>query len=237
MTFGSKLKYYRHKCNITQLQLSELSGISLVSIKRYENDKMTPTQPQFEKLAEALGIGVSALAETSDFAEFRDIQTYGDLMRLLIVLRKNRLILIDGKRSSAGKLEKSSVAFKANPLVGAIFKLNDSGEPLSSLSFSLANDKFLERFLDWESAYAKFEKLSEQYHDSGSAAVQQKLKENGEILAKVELELQYESILLERVDGHITVKVTPELGNEDILSELREKAIAEELKKQSKNKK
>ena len=204
MTFGSKLKYYRHKCNITQLQLSELSGISLVSIKRYENDKMTPTQPQFEKLAEALGIGVSALAETSDFAEFRDIQTYGDLMRLLIVLRKNRLILIDGKRSSAGKLEKSSVAFKA---------------------------------LDWESAYAKFEKLSEQYHDSGSAAVQQKLKENGEILAKVELELQYESILLERVDGHITVKVTPELGNEDILSELREKAIAEELKKQSKNKK
>lgn len=234
MTFGSKLKYFRHRCSITQAKLAELTGIHLVSIKRYETNKIMPTTPHLEKLADALGVSISAFEETDDLKTICNLQTYSDLMRLLIVLRKNHIISINGNRGEDGRLLPDTVTFSLAPLFAKFFCVQDKKGSAEEIQLSLKSPLILDNIVKWESIYAKYEYLSDKYKGDEDAKTFLKTLEDN--LDQIELEMQFDPILLERVDGHITVKVTPELGNEDILSELREKAIAEELKKQSKNK-
>lgn len=55
MTFGEKLKELRKKKKITIKQLSEKSGLSIVSISFYENDKKKPNLSNVQKLSFGLG--------------------------------------------------------------------------------------------------------------------------------------------------------------------------------------
>jgi len=55
-TFGEKLRIYRKNKNLTQAMLAEKSGLSVLSIRRYETNERDPKLKDIKRLAEALGI-------------------------------------------------------------------------------------------------------------------------------------------------------------------------------------
>lgn len=55
MTIGEKIKDLRTKKGLSMKQLSEKSGLSLVTICAYETEKRTPRLSNINKLAKALG--------------------------------------------------------------------------------------------------------------------------------------------------------------------------------------
>lgn len=232
MTIGDKIKYCRNKRGISQAKLAELSGADLSAIKRYETNKTNPTPPQGKKLAKALGIGALAFSETY-FDSLQELETCGDLIRLLIIFRKKHLVQIVGERDESGRIRTETAEFKLNPIIGGLFRAADD-TLAKDVSFRLSDNKSLEGLLQWESAYSKYEQLLDKYGDDEST--QAALNENDEILGKIELELQYDNRMLKRTNGHITVKVNPDYGDATELSEKREKAIEKELKSQAKKK-
>lgn len=100
MTIGEKIKYYRTQLGLTQKQLAELSSLHLVSIKKYETNKMQPQLPQIEKLASALNIGTNALINLDDL-KLR-CHTVADFMGVLFLLNNSELISFDGERDDNG---------------------------------------------------------------------------------------------------------------------------------------
>ena len=63
MDFARRIKELRAKRNITQAQLSKLSGVSHSYISRIEIGMQSPTLEVIEKLAAALTVKPSALLE------------------------------------------------------------------------------------------------------------------------------------------------------------------------------
>lgn len=231
MTIGAKIRYCRNRCGISQAKLAELSGTDLSSINRYETNKTIPLPQQIKKLADALGIGALAFSDTY-FDSLREVETYGDLIRVLIIFRKNNLVQIVGERDENGRIRTETAEFKLNPIIGGLFSAAD--DTLVNQTFRLNDNKTLEGLLQWESAYSKYEQLLDKYGNDESA--QAALNENDEILGKIELELQYDNRMLKRTNGHITVKVNPDYGDATELAKKREKAIKKELKSQAKKK-
>ena len=62
MTFGEKIKNLRKERNLTIKQLSELSGLSTVTINFYELGKIKPNLISVQKLAKALNCDFDELA-------------------------------------------------------------------------------------------------------------------------------------------------------------------------------
>ncbi len=65
MTFGERLKKIRKDKKITQLELSEMIGLSRSSIAQYENDIYEPSIETIELLLNALQINISELFESN----------------------------------------------------------------------------------------------------------------------------------------------------------------------------
>lgn len=59
--FRQNLKFYRNKFNLTQEQLSELSGISSDYLSEIERGKKTPSFKRLDLIANSLGIEVYKL--------------------------------------------------------------------------------------------------------------------------------------------------------------------------------
>lgn len=56
MNYGTRIKELRELAGLTQLQLSEKSGVSQEHICRLENDKFTPNVKTADRIAGALGV-------------------------------------------------------------------------------------------------------------------------------------------------------------------------------------
>ena len=54
MTFGEKIKQLRKGQKLTLKDVAERSGLSIVSVNFYENDKQKPTLVNVQKLAKGL---------------------------------------------------------------------------------------------------------------------------------------------------------------------------------------
>lgn len=67
-TIGGRLKYYRLEANLLQEDLSLLSGIHVSTIKRFENNKITPDINTCKKIAAALDINTDLLYD--DYLQF-----------------------------------------------------------------------------------------------------------------------------------------------------------------------
>lgn len=230
MTIGEKIQYCRkNRLGISQAQLAEKTGINITTIKLYENNKMIPSSPQAQKLANAFGIGVGVFTEPVSGWNFK-LETYGDLIKLIMVFRKNHIISINGDRGKDGKLIPNTVTFSLAPAFGMFFQTSDLRCSAEDIQLSLKSNTILDNLLKWESLFTKYEDLSAKYKNDEDAKTI--LKGIEDDLDVIELEMQFNSILLERTNGHITVKVNPDYGNEDVLAKAREKAIAKELKSQ-----
>ena len=73
---GKKIRAYREFRGYSQIQLAELSGINVGTIRKYELEIRNPKPDQLEKIATALGLNVSV------FLDF-NIETVGDVLSLL----------------------------------------------------------------------------------------------------------------------------------------------------------
>lgn len=76
---GEKIRAYREFRGLNQIQLAELSGINVGTIRKYELGIRNPKPDQLEKIATALGLNVSV------FLDF-NIETVGDVLSLLFLI-------------------------------------------------------------------------------------------------------------------------------------------------------
>ncbi len=95
MTIGTKIKNIRIAHNMTQSQLSELSGISLPSIRKYESEERNPKPEQLLEIAKALGVSINV------FIEF-DINTVSDLLSLILRMTDQAGMTIHADTDSTG---------------------------------------------------------------------------------------------------------------------------------------
>ena len=58
---GERIKYFRNKLGITQVQLSNMTSIEQPVISRYENDIITPPISKLAIIANALNVSVTEL--------------------------------------------------------------------------------------------------------------------------------------------------------------------------------
>lgn len=63
MNIGKKMKEVRKRNCLTQEQLANKVGISLMSIRRYEKDERSPNMKTLKKIAAALDVPISDLIE------------------------------------------------------------------------------------------------------------------------------------------------------------------------------
>lgn len=61
MTVGQSIKTFRNKVGMTQKDLSEKTGISVQSIRKYESDRIVPKSQNLKSIAKALGVSPSDL--------------------------------------------------------------------------------------------------------------------------------------------------------------------------------
>ena len=76
---GKKIRAYREFRGYSQIQLAELSGINVGTIRKYELGIRNPKPDQLEKIATALGLNVSV------FLDF-NIETVGDVLSILFAI-------------------------------------------------------------------------------------------------------------------------------------------------------
>lgn len=82
MTVGEKIRAYREFRGLNQIQLSEMSGINVGTIRKYELGLRNPKPDQLEKIAGALGLNVSI------FLDF-NIETVGDVLSFLFAINNS----------------------------------------------------------------------------------------------------------------------------------------------------
>ena len=76
---GKKIRAFREFRGYSQIQLAELSGINVGTIRKYELGIRNPKPNQLEKIATALGLNVSV------FLDF-NIETVGDVLSILFAI-------------------------------------------------------------------------------------------------------------------------------------------------------
>ena len=63
---GKKIRAFREFRGYSQIQLAELSGINVGTIRKYELGIRNPKPDQLEKIATALGLNVSVFLDRSE---------------------------------------------------------------------------------------------------------------------------------------------------------------------------
>ena len=66
MTIGDRIKAARKKAGLTQVKLSEISGVAAISIHQYEAGKRHPQLVQIQALSNALNVPMSYLMGDTD---------------------------------------------------------------------------------------------------------------------------------------------------------------------------
>lgn len=196
MTIGQKIKYLRTQMGITQNALASLAGVHPVTIRKYETDKMKPQAAQLSKLADALQVSVNALME-SNFNSFQ-LKTHGDLMSIIIVLYRSKVITINGLRGEDGFITAETISIQMNPIFSYLFDVvNDSSHfDLDNILFSIKNPIIRSSLQKLEKIYF----ISDHEHSilASDSSEEQKatVEDIDQIKEKVELELQRDMMQL-----------------------------------------
>lgn len=87
LTLGDNIKKYRKINNLTQKQLAEKIGVTVVTIQNYENTRREPNSETLKKIAEALGVSVATLWQdvTPSPQQIVHVPTTGDHLSKQIV--------------------------------------------------------------------------------------------------------------------------------------------------------
>lgn len=77
MKFDERLKSLREEKGLTQVQLSELTGITTRQIQKYESGQSRPRLDAADKLAKALNVSTDELLGNTDMFVAQAAETYG----------------------------------------------------------------------------------------------------------------------------------------------------------------
>jgi transcriptional regulator with XRE-family HTH domain len=102
MNIGEKIKYFRTLHKISGEKLSELSGISISTIRKYETGERKPKSDQLLKISEALGISINT------FMDF-DIKTVSDLLSLIFKMDEQLDLHLEAKQDNQGVYDPNSL--------------------------------------------------------------------------------------------------------------------------------
>lgn len=80
---GKRIKLLRKDKNLTQKKLSELVGLSEISIRKYENGERTPKFDALEKISEALNVQIDYLLGRTVIKKFDNQIIYDDFLHLM----------------------------------------------------------------------------------------------------------------------------------------------------------
>lgn len=140
MSIGSRIKHYKEKRNLTVVDLSEVSGINSMLLRKYIKDLTVPKTNQITKIAEALNVSPYALTGDRNHR----LLTIGDLYGLLIMLDNIGFILIT-------KNDTGYVSIELNESVMQFFDLRKGLKTQDLHTYNiLINDKLKsEDFLRW----------------------------------------------------------------------------------------
>lgn len=98
MNIGDKIRYFRTSHKLSQDQLSELSGINISTIRKYENGERNPKPDQLLKIADALGVSINT------FLDF-DIKTISDLLSLIFKMDEQLSLHFEAGKDAAGNYD------------------------------------------------------------------------------------------------------------------------------------
>ncbi|MFV0519991.1 MAG: helix-turn-helix domain-containing protein [Lachnospirales bacterium] len=112
MDVGSKIKVYRGLRNITQKQLAEKTGISEISIRKYESGERNPKPNQLKKIASALDLGENFLLDIN--LSNLQLETVGDFASILFMLesRVGMELKIDRDENGDKLSDNVTISFK-----------------------------------------------------------------------------------------------------------------------------
>ena len=136
MTTAQKLKDARAFRNMTQQALSDVTGISVRLIQKYESGVRTPKDENLEKLAGALRISPKALSEVT-------IGTYEDVMFMLFELEKEY-----GKITIEPMAGKAAICIDNRTLTDMLYTWKQAKE-----------ERAVEDLQEWEMTYPQKELL------------------------------------------------------------------------------
>lgn len=101
------IKKYRKLKGMTQEQLCQAAGISISTLKKYENNDRNPKPKQLQKIADALQVSVNVFMPL-------EVKDMSDILSTLIQLDKESDLIWDFKRDSRRHVipETISISFK-----------------------------------------------------------------------------------------------------------------------------
>lgn len=135
MTLGKKIKHYRIAKNITQKELSKLTGIHIVTIKKYETNCFMPSMNNIDIIAYALDTNMNNLLYPNINLPYAK---NGKLYKFLIDAIKNNITTISN----------NSISFT-----------KESEKYMGTGTFNLNNQEFLSNILNWNNQYSELELL------------------------------------------------------------------------------
>ncbi len=140
MTIGEKIKYFRKQSEYSQSVLSELTGIHLITIAKYETNKMHPQPKQIERLAQALQVPCCAL-------EDERIQLFNENpLSLLLLAVKQQQVQLHGTRNKEGYIIPETAHFS----LPERFHIFETPAITESHALQLADKQALQDLLAWE---------------------------------------------------------------------------------------
>ena len=160
---------------------------------------MQPQPAQIKRIAQALNIPATAILGV-DYADMQ-LETYGDLMSLLMVLYNANVIIFDGIRDEKNMLQPETAEIKINPLLRWVFEARAKGKdmPLADISFGITSERIRSDLLRWEKLCCD---LAEYTDDSKLSEVEKSVVAEMEATKEViEMELQRSTIMLDKSDG------------------------------------
>lgn len=196
MTTGDKIKYLRKQLGITQAQLAEITGIHIVTIKKYETNKVQPLPAQIEKLSSALRVGCVALAGI-DKTGLR-IQTVGDLLGIIMALCNLGFFKFSGQRNSDQMLIAETANLQINPNLNSFIELttNNGTINISDFFIKLKSETFFHDLLRWEQINFLYRQAVADAGNDPNAYTTAVLEDIHYKKELIELEMQRSQILL-----------------------------------------
>ena len=140
MTIGEKIQFYRKANKLTQKELSELSGISEISIRKYEAGDRFPKNEQLQKIASVLEIGGNELLDVK--LETIKVETVGDAMTLFYLL-KEKLGVSFTYTINGGAIDPNSISihFKNEKVNACLERIATEEAMATQLSNVISNSK------------------------------------------------------------------------------------------------
>ena len=126
-SIADKIKRYRKINNMSQEELSTLSGINVSTIKKYECGYRNPKPDQLVKIANALNVSVLV------FLSF-DLTTTSDILALLIKLAENSDLEIECQKDNSDNYVTNTISLS--------FKDPVINQTLPCLTYTSTTDYF-----------------------------------------------------------------------------------------------